>query len=45
MAANNERIWESELQRIRGEVILARGMPAACGASVGLVWSRKPFPN
>jgi predicted ATPase len=29
VASNNERIWESELQRIRGEVILGRGMPAA----------------
>jgi serine/threonine protein kinase/predicted ATPase len=29
VAAHNERVWESELQRTRGEVILARGLPAA----------------
>jgi serine/threonine protein kinase/predicted ATPase len=28
-ADHNERVWESELQRVRGEVILARGLPAA----------------
>ena len=26
---HNERVWEPELQRLRGEILVARGMPAA----------------
>ena len=29
VAANDERLWEPELLRIRGETMLARGRPAA----------------